>query len=504
MAEKQTLYFDQADTVWSVTVPRGMKIPVTAELLGGGGGGGGSDSHPGGSGAAGQYLKYDFTVSKGDVISFVVGGGGGKGASHAKSSGAGTAGTSLIALPRTVFTPRYYYGEQPVYAQTYGAWSYFMNQASVWDKDNVLEFNRVYDVEFPIDDTYQFKVQCYGRATVYLDDVKVGTSSKWTAEDDIFAVPVTKGTHTVRIEATATFFAARGVAVEILNGPGLEALDWQESLSGGRGGNAGTRGTSGGGGGGGGASAILVNGEIVAIAGGGGGGGGGGNHSNGENASNTPSTTSKYYNGQEGQPERADGGGGGGAGGGYRAGAGGKSGQSDRGGKSGQSAGCWAQSNEWNSIEIQNGSGRTPYGGGSQGNGGAPAQSGTSGYVRLSFDTTICSFKKDGVWEDISEVYIKDSGTWKNADVYTKIDGKWVIVSRRDIAKFDQGNGVVGVYDRDNPMRPPPPPPPPTYSYSYGGRSGSNYRGGTVSRVTDRNGNAISTGTGGILNSSAW
>jgi hypothetical protein len=88
------------------------------------------------------------------------------------------------------------------------------------------------------------------------------------------------------------------------------------SGAGGRGGSSGTNGTSGSGGGGGGASFVLVDGNIIAVAGGGGGGGGAGLHWHGYGQITGTSSTTTGASGHD--KGGADGGGGGGGGGGYQ------------------------------------------------------------------------------------------------------------------------------------------------------------------------------------------
>jgi hypothetical protein len=125
-----------------------------------------------------------------------------------------------------------------------------------------------------------------------------------------------------------------GTGTETAGGVAGASIGSSTSFSGGRGGSSGTHGTSGSGGGGGGASFVLVNGNIIAVAGGGGGGGGAGRNSHGYGQiTGTSSTTTGASGGDKGG---ADGGGGGGGGGGYQyGGAGGPTTNDDYGAYSG-------------------------------------------------------------------------------------------------------------------------------------------------------------------------
>lgn len=106
---------------------------------------------------------------------------------------------------------------------------------------------------------------------------------------------------------------------------------------GGKGGTPGAYGLSGGGGGGGAGSALLRNGQIVAVAGGGAGGGGAGQFSNGGsgNAGNSYRPSGTYVGGHGSSKGLTDGGGGGGGGGGRPAGNGGGLQPGDNGGNGG-------------------------------------------------------------------------------------------------------------------------------------------------------------------------
>lgn len=466
MATRQIL-LTQADVVWSITVPRGMKIPVTAELVGGGGGGGGNDAAAGGNGSAGQYCKHVFTVSKGDTLSFVVGGGGGAGASGRAGAAGGSAGTSVISFGSTVFSMRTATGNARTYNKSDPRWSSFMNANAVWENNVYAQsFDRTYQVNFPATGTYQWKVQADNAGTYYLDGAVVTSTTAFQGTEKTVDVSVTAGIHTVRVVGSNSGDVG-GICLVIKSSPA--GGTFSGSLSGGRGGNAGTSGSSGGGGGGGGASALILNGVIIAIAGGGGGGGGGGVSSSGRSAGNDYNPTSNFYNGQAGQPKRGDGGGGGASGGGYRAGSGGTENSGDTGANAGEPAYSWSVNNEFLQNAIQLGSGRTPFIPSGRtdinafGVGGVSATAGTQGYVRLTFDTTFASYKVGNTWKDVVGMYIKDSGVWQEITGYTKISGEWQALARREIALYKAGTGVVGTDYRDLAMV----PEPVVYYYSF-------------------------------------
>lgn len=456
------VFVANTDTAWTINVPRGVQIPVVAELVGGGGGGGGNDSAHGGNGAAGQYIKYYFTVTGGDRVSFIVGGGGGAGASGARAGGGGAAGTSVIEYPGTILDLRTAVGGAKNYAQTNSAWSTFMNEHAVWGSNPFsASYERSYDINFALTGNYNWKIQCDNSAVYYLDGVQVASVSGFTGVKDA-TVSVTKGVHTVRIVASNSGGPA-GVALVINKNISVNSKDnFEGSMSGGEGGNAGGSGTSGAGGGGGGASVLILNGGIIAIAGGGGGGGGGGNGPVGSDATNTPDTSSGFYNGQDGQDKYGDGGGGGGSGGGIYAGAGGQERSGDNGGEAGRTAGAWGLESEWDPPEIHYGSGVTPYippgitDVNNYGKGGTYTNPGTKGYIRFTYQASFASYKLGNIWKDIVEIYVKDSGVWKPADSFIKVKDDWKTISRRDIVLYNAGTGVTGVDARSLAQRKPP------------------------------------------------
>jgi hypothetical protein len=485
MATTRQILLTEPDVVWSITVPRGMRIPVTAELVGGGGGGGAADGGgAGGSGSAGQYCKHVFTLSAGDILSFVVGNSGGGGKAGTGAAG-GTAGSSMVSFPSIVFSLRTGTGNKRSENVNNPRWSLFMNTHAVWEKEPFsLSFDRTYEVTFPKTGTYQWLVQADNAAEYYLDGVKVAAANTFTGTEKIVDVIITAGVHTVSVKSTNSGDVG-GVSLVIKISP--LGGNFTGSLSGGPGGASGTTGTSGSGGGGGGASVLILNGTIIAAAGGGGGGGGAGNSSNGKSAGNSFDPLSQFYNGQEGQAKRGDGGGGGGSGGGLNAGAGGKEVSGDSGGNAGQPANSYNIDDVYGQNDKRVGSGVTPYitPAGffatpsviSYGLGGAAAASGTSGYVKLVFETTYGSYKNGSTWQDVSTIYYKDSGAWQEAEGYIKIQGEWQPLARREIALYTFAPGILGTSYRNLAILPAPPPPPViTYSHSSGGES--NWSGG--------------------------
>ena len=503
MAETRYIFVNQPDVAWSITVPRGMKIPVTCELVGGGGGGGGYDAGTqGGNGAGGQYTKSVFTVSGGDVLTFIVGGGGGAGASSRGNAAGGAAGTSMVNYIYSVFNLKTATGAARTYPKTNSVWDQFMNQNAVWESDNnALTFVRTYNVTIPVTGYYQYKFNASADARLYVDGgLKAGSTNY--AKEYVASEIITAGVHTFRIEATKINSTDPGnaipsVAFELTQSPTGFSNGFTDkftgSMSGGRGGNAGTAGSSGGGGGGGGASVLLINGIVAAIAGGGGGGGGAGVGSAGHDATNSPDTRSDYYNGQSGQPKRGDGGGGGASGGGLHAGSGGTEVGGDSGGNAGESADCWYPDDPYGQNQINYATGRNAFATLDYGTGGSPGQAGKAGYVRFSFETTFASYKVGNQWKDVESVYIKDAGVWKEAVPYIKKNGEWQALARREIGRYQAGAGIVGTDYRDLAMRPVP-----VYVYiGGGGESNWSYSGGYGGTVVDASGNAIRTPVSG-------
>tara|TARA_R110000796_G_scaffold46462_8_gene112215 strand:- start:10299 stop:11789 length:1491 start_codon:yes stop_codon:yes gene_type:complete len=482
MAVTRQIFVTQPDVAWTITIPRGMKIPVTCELIGGGGGGGGNDAQPGGNAAGGQYLKTVFDVVGGDQLTFIVGGGGGAGQSGRGNAAGGTAGTSMIKYITSIFNLRTVTANPKVYAKTNAAWGSFINNYAVWESNSLAaSFTRSYIVNFPITGFYQFKAAAIGTAEISVDGVLAAGSTKSLGDPTYFSVPVSAGVHTVTVSATNTR-GAGGVALDISRSPDSSNDDFTGSMSGGRGGNAGAAGSSGAGGGGGGASVLLINGQIAAIAGGGGGAGGGGASSAGLSANNTP-IISRFYNGQSGQQKRGDGGGGGGSGGGFSASSGGTESAGDSGGNAGASADVWYPSDPYGQNLTNFATGRNAFATLEYGTGGSPGQTGKAGYARFVFDVSFASYKSGNVWKDVFDMYVKDAGDWKPVVGYIKQNGVWQPLARRELAIYRSGAGIVGADYRDLAMVPAP-----VVTYSSSGGGSDSYSGGwNYSAVGDFN-----------------
>ena len=87
----------QADLVWGLDVPFGIREQIEVHMWGAGGGGGGNDGgQQGGAGAGGQYAKVVINVRPGDHLALVVGGAGLSGESSRGLARGGNAGSGLI------------------------------------------------------------------------------------------------------------------------------------------------------------------------------------------------------------------------------------------------------------------------------------------------------------------------------------------------------------------------------------------------------------------------
>lgn len=282
-----------------------------------------------------------------------------------------------------------------------------------------------------------------------------------------------------------------------------------ESYSGGRGGNAGSAGTSGGGGGGGGATVLMLNNTIIAICGGGGGGGGAGARSNGLNATNSPYTKDTgFTNGQQGQDKYGDGGGGGGSAGGYRAYSSGSERSGDRGGEAGYSGGTWYDTSRCVSGSTTLGSGIYPgkYGDADYafyseqltskrtGLGGLKEQDGGPGGGVIVYSPAVGFIKQDGQWKGIETVYIKDSGVWKEVQggLY-KVNGRWQPLYSGEFNKATANTGTVGINFRVRAQA----IPVVYYSYDGGGDSDSGIGATGCTADADAGATACSADGGG-------
>jgi len=421
--------------VWTL----GNNVPVTAYLWGGGGGGGGNDSNAGGSGGGGGFTTARFTVNVGDVIEVAVGGGGGAGQSGRSSGAGGVAGASYVN--DEIFNLRTASSSPAVYPQFNSAYCTFLNTNGVWvNPSSAATFDRSYTVNFPVTGNYQFTACADNSARFYVDGQEVfyadNFKSPWTV-----GYAVEAGNRTVRVVGTNT------------GGPGAVALTIGQgiSYSGGRGGNSGGAGSSGAGGGGGGATVVVLNGDILSVAGAGGGAGGGGNSgaATGQSAPGTrgQGTPSEGGAGQNGTNKDGDGGGGGGGGGGVYGGNGGIVPSGDQGGY----AGVYGLS----SGSYENPSGRNPggrsnsYYRGATGLGGTNTVPGNAGYAVFEFEVPGTFVHTGESFRPVIQTYVKANNTWNAVEsTYIKQDGVWVPINGSYAPSWESIPGRFGVNPR--------------------------------------------------------
>jgi hypothetical protein len=391
---------------------------MTAYLWGGGGGGGGNDSNPGGAGQGGGFARIDFSINNGDRLLIAVGGGGTAGGSRSGGAAGGTAGSSAVS--RQLLNTRFNTPDNgPVISgYTNGAWCNFLNTYGVWAiTQNAANFDRTYTINVPIAGDFTVVGSCDNFGDVFIDGSRVlhmpGFQNTYST-----TVPLTAGTHVVRIVGTNTG-GPGGVAVTIAGG---------ESFSGGNGGRAGFSGSSGGGGGGGGATAVSLNGIIIAAAGGGGGGGGGGNRgaAAGQNAPGSSGQAAPgVSSGQDGTDKFGDGGGGGGGGGGWAGGNGGFVPSGDQGGFAG--VGGSSLGSEFQDTNNRTAANNTsPFYQGTAGQGGAATQAGSNGLAVIVaeipgvfvhdgskfVETKQTWIKRNNEWVPVNITYIKNNNIW--------------------------------------------------------------------------------------------
>jgi hypothetical protein len=265
-------------------------------------------------------------------------------------------------------------------------------------------------------------------------------------------------------------------------GAGASYVSGGTSYSGGGGGRSGPIGFSGAGGGGGGATVVLLNGHVMGVAGGGGGGGGAGNKGarNGQSAPGS-SQAGPGQAGQNGQDKSEDGGGGGGGGGN------GGNGGTVNPGDVGANAGHFGYSNNANP------SGRTPGGSppGQAGVGGGTAQPGNSGAAQIFFDIPGV-FAHDGTsFKPVQRQWVNVNGVWREiSEVYVRNGGSWNLVAGSLPAVFNKVSGSFGVASRPQDPEPAPELPP----VDTGGGGDNNYPGnpndgvnGTIGRGPNQN-----------------
>jgi hypothetical protein len=435
----------------------GLPSNGRAYLWGGGGGGGGKDAAtPGGNGSGGGFTEVFFTLFDGDVLQVVVGGPGGSGQSDVAGQGGGSPGASYLTTS-TIFNTRTEAASPPTFAQYNPNYCTFLNTYGVWESNTrTQDFDRSYTVAFPSTGLYTFTASADNSAVISMDGTPLFSATTFT---NTFEQPVqvTAGPHTIRIQALNT------------GGPGSVALTISggDTYSAGRGGNAGGAGTSGGGGGGGGATVLLLNDNVIGVAGGGGGGGGAGNGSQGQPAPG-PRGTAPFpiTNGQNGTNKNGNGGGGGGGGGGYNGGNGGQSPGGDTGGESGFFGDGYSFSGDvFASTRLLPAGATYPYWNSNRGRGGrggntGPAfttSDGTPGYAVIEIDTVGAFVKDAGVWKPIEAAYIKVNNTWQRIQAtYRKTTGGfffrrgfWQPISDSYSPLFSQLSTKVGINSRE-------------------------------------------------------
>jgi hypothetical protein len=203
------------------TVPPGITSDVRYHCWGGGGGAGGaSGAQSGGSGSAGGYTTGTFPVRVGDEIEVCVGGGGQQGLvvnSGRKIASAEQPGLNATAAGNTgcfgvVPNPtgnQYYpvYGDRLVNRTAGSTWSSFMNTYAVWpNTSSVAPSEETWEnqIWFPEDRTYTFGVAADNEARFFLDDELIRSTFNNFNSADFFSRRVSKGLHTLRIQAFNT------------------------------------------------------------------------------------------------------------------------------------------------------------------------------------------------------------------------------------------------------------------------------------------------------------
>jgi hypothetical protein len=428
---------------------------VIANLWGGGGGAGGNDARAiGGNGGGGCYSQVIFTVGTGDELYVAVGGGGGRGQSSASNAAGGGAGAAFTGS--TVFSTLELLGSG-VIRRSHPWYSTFLNSNGVWYNYAASVFDFTVTRNFPTTSEYTFTVSADNYGEIYLDGtlvVATPTGNTTAAFTNTYSARVTvaAGNHNIRVLGTnAGDVAAIGATVA-----------GEFSYSGGRGGNAGARGTSGGGGGGGGATVLLRNTTVMAVAGGGGGGGGAG--ISGGGPANAPGSRgfagTGQFAGQNGQDKSGDGGGSGGGGGGFRGGQGGANPGGDVYGTAGYFGDNYAP--DWDEpgtssfpIGINPPAARSNTAGvrpGSAGLGGVQS-AGNGGAITLDFYFNATRIKDSNFfgWRSVGSIWIKADGTWKSVETgYLKHNNQWIVTlpSNNTVPISTAIPGVFGVNSR--------------------------------------------------------
>lgn len=409
-------------------------------LVGGGGGGGGPDTYHGGNGLPGSVVSGEMTLTKGQSVYCSVGqggrGGGTQGTSRtggiggasldgfsggtggrsgwAGSSGAGGGGGGATVLSSSLAqssiiavaagggagggggnhggAPTYStepYGDTLAYSYRYysnaatnGAYCSFLNTYGVWNGDGRYS----YEVYFPTDGTYTFRLSADNYGYMWLDNGTVNGNNDYigntpnSGASDFnqyynFNHYVTKGWHTVDVYAR-NWGGPASVGAAII-APGQTSYMWTTRSS-----------------------------------------------------YNPLSVTYNLGRGGHGVDYSGDGGGAGGGGGGYRGGRGGPTRGGDVGGYSG------SDGYDYNlyPATVTIGS-PSSYGAGGIGynrpTGGYP---GGDGYAALNAIQTDISVKSGSLWKKTKGLYIRDSFSlfgmtlryWKSVPaMYVRSNGEW-------------------------------------------------------------------------------
>lgn len=232
-----------------------------------------------------------------------------------------------------------------------------------------------------------------------------GSSVRWAVDDSGSMFRKTPSNNIVCVKASRELFIQRLSGRVII------------SYEGGDGGGSG----AGSGGGGGGATVVLLNGNVVAVAGGAGGGGAGGGSGGKPGTRGSSGVASGAGSGVQGKGQSAASGepGGGGGGGGFYGGLAGATGSTNGdGGQGGTSLGSFAESG---STALPGGTFYTQYPGK---NIGHPGFTGAA-VIELIKSFNI-SIKDVTAWRTVDSAYVKIGGGWKELlNGWVKVSGVW-------------------------------------------------------------------------------
>lgn len=426
-----------------LVVPQNFGADITAYLWGGGGGGGGGPdaSVSGGRGGGGGYSTVNFSVSDGDVIEVAVGGGGERGYVGGGIRG-GNAGASYVPIVFNSAAPPS--GQPEVYRYTNGAWCSFLNTYGVWGPSTYEStFDRTYTVYFPATGTYTFTGSCDNYGSIFLDGYNILDLGGFTTTYST-SFNVDSGYHTIR-EYGVNTGGPGAIGLTIVGGSSL-------SYSGAYGGASGGSGSSGSGGGSGGATVLLLNGDVIGVAGGGGGGGGAGRFGSNLPNANAPGPRGNQLpginNGQNGQNFGGDGGGAGAGGGGYGGGNGGLTAGGEITGEAGSNGGNYGTSTQGPGGATPAGTGNAYYPG-VAGKGGVQNTTGYPGYAAIEFNVYGSFVKDSGVYQPIQTTWVNYNFAWREVQkTYIKDNGEWKPIQGSVAPTFSTVAGYFGVESR--------------------------------------------------------